>query len=65
MINVIITLLIVGAVLWFINAKTPISAGWKKAINVVAIICVGVWLLNLLGVFDFIRAHDVPVPKLK
>jgi len=51
MISILITLIIVGVVLWLINSYIPMDAKIKTIINVVAIIAVIVWLLKGAGVF--------------
>jgi hypothetical protein len=51
---VILTLLLVGVVMWLINSYAPISAGWKKLINIVAAIIVVIWLLQVFGVWGYI-----------
>lgn len=47
--NVIIALIIVGAGLWFINSYIPMAASIKTILNIVVIVCVIVWLLNVFG----------------
>ncbi len=63
MINLIITLVIVGVLLWLINAYIPMEATIKKLINIVVIVCVVLYLLSAFGVFHHI--HDVPVPQVR
>ncbi len=57
MVSIIITLIIVGVVLWLVNNKIPMDSTFKTVINVVAIVCVGLWLLSCFGVIG-------PVPML-
>ena len=56
LINLVITLIVVGVLLWLINSYIPMDAKIKKIINVVVIVVVVLWLLNvLLGGFGQIN----------
>jgi hypothetical protein len=50
LISLLITLVIVGVVLWLINTYIPMDGKIKKILNVVAVIIVILWLLNVSGV---------------
>jgi hypothetical protein len=50
LINIIIVLVVVGAVLWAINTYIPMAAPIKKILNVVVVIVVCLWLLQIFGV---------------
>jgi hypothetical protein len=50
LINVVITLIVVGVLLWMINKFIPMDAKIKSILNVVVVIGVGLWLLNAFGV---------------
>lgn len=62
MLSLVITLIVIGVLLWLLNAYVPMDAKIKKIINVVVVVCVVIWLLNAFGVWG--HAHDVPVPKI-
>lgn len=49
LINVIITLIIVGVLLWLINTYLPMDAKIKSILNVVIIIAVIIWLVRSFG----------------
>lgn len=51
LISLIITLAVVGVILWLINAYIPMDPTINRIINVVVIIAVVLWLLSALGVF--------------
>lgn len=51
LISVVITLIIVGVLLWLINRYIPMARPIKTILNVVVIICVVLWLLSVFGVF--------------
>ncbi len=50
LINLVITLVVVGLLLWLINSYIPMQATIKKILNVVVVIAVVLWLLSAFGV---------------
>ena len=50
--QLIIILVVVGVVLWLINAYIPMQATIKRILNVVVIIVVVIWLLSVFGVIS-------------
>ncbi|MGA2246255.1 MAG: Thivi_2564 family membrane protein [Verrucomicrobiota bacterium] len=63
LISLIITLIIVGVLLWLVNSYIPMDSKIKKILNVVVVICVVVWLLSAFGVIG--HSGDIRVPQLK
>ena len=63
LISLVITLVVVGVLLWLVNAYIPMDAKIKKILNIVVVICVIVWLLFAFGVID--RSSDIRVPRLQ
>lgn len=61
LISLVVTLMIVGILLWVINTYIPLDPKIKQIINVVVIICVVIWLLRVFGILG---AFDVPVPRV-
>ena len=59
LINVVLTLIVVGVVLWLINTYIPMDGKIKKVLNIVVMVVVVLWLLNVFGVLG--RLHDVRV----
>lgn len=49
LINVVITLVVVGVLLWLVNTYIPMDAKIKKLLNVVVVIAVVLWLLSAFG----------------
>lgn len=49
-ISLILTLVIVGVVLWAINRYIPMDHKIKSILNIVVVILVVLWLLRLFGV---------------
>ena len=59
LISLIVTLIVVGVLLWMINTYMPIDRKIKQILNVVVVFAVIVWLLNALGLMDSIRGIRV------
>jgi hypothetical protein len=58
LIGVVVTLVVVGVLLWLLNNYVPMDGKIKSIINVVVVIVVVVWLLQafgLLGSLENIR----------
>jgi len=52
LISLVVVLIVVGVLLWLVNAFIPMEARIKNILNIVVIICVVIWLLNVfLGPF--------------
>ena len=62
LISLIITLVVIGVLLWLINTYLPMDGKIKKIINIVVVICVVVWLLYAFGVLH--HSGDIRVPQL-
>jgi hypothetical protein len=51
LITVIITLVVVGLILWLINRYIPMAASIKSILNIVVVIVVIIWLLRVFGIW--------------
>ncbi len=51
-ISLIVTLMVIGLLLWLINTYVPMQAQIKTVLNVVVLICVVLWLLSIFGVLS-------------
>ncbi|MBK1717376.1 Thivi_2564 family membrane protein [Thiocystis violacea] len=49
LISLVVTLVVVGVILWLINNYIPMDGNIKKILNVVVIIVVVLWLLTAFG----------------
>jgi hypothetical protein len=66
MVSIVITLIVIGVVLWLINTYIPMDGKIKTILNIVIVICVVVWLLRVFGVLGHTGDIDVPaVPQVK
>jgi len=51
LINLVIVLIVVGVLLWLVNAYIPMDRKIKQILNIVVVIVVVLWLLQVFGVF--------------
>lgn len=63
MVGIVITLIVVGVLLWLVNKFIPMDSNIKQILNVVVLIAVVLWLLNVFGVLS--AANDVTVPRVR
>ena len=63
LISLVLTLIVVGVLLWLVNTYIPMDAKIKKILNIVVVICVVVWLLYAFGILG--RAGDMRVPQMR
>jgi hypothetical protein len=52
LIQVAIVLIVVGFLLWLVNRFIPMAGSIKTILNLVVVIAVVVWLLNLFGIIS-------------
>lgn len=50
LISILISLMVVGVLLWLINTYVPMDGKIKKILNIVVVIVVVLWLLSVFGV---------------
>jgi hypothetical protein len=62
LISVVITLIVIGVLLWLVNTYIPMDGKIKKILNVVVVICVVVWLLYAFGIIN--HANEITVPQV-
>jgi hypothetical protein len=59
LIAIILALIIVGVLLWLVNAYIPMDATIKRIINIVVIIVVVLWLLKVFGIWGYLNTIHV------
>ena len=59
LITIVITLIVIGVLLWLVNTYIPMDGKIKKVLNVVVMVVVVLWLLNVFGVWG--HMHDVRI----
>jgi type IV secretory pathway TrbL component len=62
LLSLIITLVVIGVLLWAVNTYIPMDSKIKKILNVVVVVCVVIWLLYAFGIAG--RAGSVQVPRI-
>jgi len=62
LISLVVTLIIVGVLLWLVNTYIPMDGKIKKILNIVVVICVVVWLLYAFGIIN--HTGDIHVPRV-
>ena len=66
LVTIVITLIVVGVLLWLANTYIPMDGKIKKILNITVVVVVILWLLNVFGVWGHL--HDVrvsnPLPAL-
>ncbi len=63
LIAVVLTLIVVGVVLWLINTYIPMAGSIKSILNVVVVIAVILWLLYGFGIIGHGGEIRMPVVK--
>jgi hypothetical protein len=61
--NVVVTLIVVGVILWLINTYIPMQSTIKSILNAVVVIVVILWLLYGFGILN--HSGDVHMPVVK
>jgi hypothetical protein len=59
--QLVITLVVVGILLWLVNRFIPMQHSIKSILNGVVVICVVLWLVNLFGIFG--PLHNIRVGR--
>lgn len=58
LLSIVVTLLVVGLLLYVVEALLPIDATIKRIIHIVVVVVVLLWLLSI-----FVPALDIPVGR--
>jgi len=55
LVTIVVTLIVVGVLLWLVNTYIPMDGKVKKILNIVVVVVVVLWLLNVFGVLGHLR----------
>ncbi len=55
LIGLILTLVVVGVLLWLLNNYVPMDRKIKSIVNVVVVIVVVIWVLQAVGLLDSLQ----------
>lgn len=59
LINILITIIIAGFLLWLVNRFIPMDRTIKSVFNIVVLIILVIWLLNVFGILDSLSSINV------
>jgi hypothetical protein len=59
LISLVVVLIVVGVLLWLVNAYLPMDPKIKSILNVVVVIAVVLWLLQVFGVLGSLHTIRV------
>jgi len=62
LITLVVTLIVIGLLLWLVNAYIPMDGKIKKILNIVVVICVVWWLLSVFGILG--HSGNIHVPQI-
>jgi hypothetical protein len=51
LIQILLTLIVVGVLLWLVNSFIPMQGTIKSILNGIVVIALVLWLLNVFGLF--------------
>jgi hypothetical protein len=57
LVNIVVTLIIVGVLLWLINNFIPMAGSIKTILNVVVVVAVVIWVLQALGMWGSVTSY--------
>ncbi len=63
LLSVVLTLIVVGVVLWLINTYIPMQGTIKGILNFVVVAVVVIWLLYAFGVLG--HSGEIRMPQIK
>ncbi len=59
LINLVVALIVVGVGLWLINRYIPMASSIKAILNIVVVVSVCVWVLQVAGLWGNISGYRV------
>jgi predicted membrane protein len=63
LLTVVLTLIVVGVLLWLVNTYIPMDGKIKQILNILVVIAVVLWLLYGFGVIG--HAGEIRLPEIK
>lgn len=59
LIEIVLTLIVVGVLLWLVNRFLPMQGAIKSILNGVVVIALVLWLLRALGMYHYVSNFHV------
>lgn len=56
LLSIVLTLIVVGVLLWLVNTYIPMDGKIKNILNIVVVIAVVLWLLSAFGLFSHLSS---------
>ena len=63
LLTVVLTLIVVGVLLWLVNTYIPMAGSIKTILNAVVVIAVVLWLLSVFGILDRLPMIHIGKPQ--
>lgn len=63
LVTVVLTLIVIGVLLWLINTYIPMQGAIKSIINIIVVVAVVLWLLYGFGIIS--HSGDIHLPSFK
>ena len=60
LVDIVLVFVLVGLLMWLINAFVPMAAGIKSLLNVVVFVVVLIWVLQVFGLVGPIPGVRIP-----
>ena len=57
LINIVVVLILIGVGLWLINNYIPMASSIKSILNVVVVVAVVVWVLQVVGLWGRVTSY--------
>ena len=57
LVTIVIALVVVGVVLWLINTYIPVASSIKTILNIVVVVCIVVWRLQVFGPWGTVTSY--------
>jgi hypothetical protein len=61
--STVLTLIVIGVLLWLVNTYIPMAASIKKILNILVVVLVVLWLLYGFGVLG--HGGEIRLPEVK
>ena len=59
LVQIVVTLIVVGVLLWLVNRYIPMQSTIKSILNAVVVIAIVLWLLQVFGLLSGITNYRV------
>jgi len=59
LVTLVLTLIVIGVLLWLVNRFIPMQGQIKGILNGVVVIAVVIWLLKVFGLIDYLTQFHV------